>query len=154
PASRASAKSDEPRARRRMNRVLVTGGAGMIGQAVVARLLRDKAFEVRCADQREAPPWIRQGCEVNLGDLRDPAEAHAAVTGCSHVIHLAAIVGGIANFHKQPFTLTEVNNSLTGALVRASIDNDIDRFVYVSSSMVFERATQFPTTEAHLLECP
>ena len=42
-----------------------------------------------------------------------PSEATAAVDGCSHVIHLAAIVGGIANFHKLPYTLTEVNNALT-----------------------------------------
>ena len=137
-----------------MNRVLVTGGAGMIGRAVVARLLRDQAFEVRCADHREAPAWIREGCEIHVGDLRDAAHAHDAVSGCSHVIHLAAIVGGIANFHKLPYTLTEANNALTGALVRASIENYVDRFVYVSSSMVFERATQFPTTEAHLLDCP
>ena len=69
------------------------------------------------------------------------------------MIHLAAIVGGIANFHKLPFTLTEVNNALTGALVHAAVDHDAERFVYVSSSMVFERATEFPTTEEHLADC-
>ena len=80
--------------------------------------------------------------------------AQAAVDGCSHVIHLAAIVGGIANFHKLPFTLTEVNNALTGAIVHAAVDHDVQRFTYVSSSMVFERATQYPTTEAYLPDCP
>ena len=30
----------------------------------------------------------------------------------------------------------------------------MERFVYVSSSMVFERATEFPTTEEHLRDCP
>src|SRR3712207_9106219 len=57
-----------------MNRVLVTGGAGTIGQAVVRRLLRDPDFEVRVSDQREAPLWIREGCEVHTGDLRVLAE--------------------------------------------------------------------------------
>jgi UDP-glucose 4-epimerase len=137
-----------------MTRVLVTGGAGMIGSAVVRRLLRDPEWDVRVSDHRAAPEWMREGCEVHTGDLRDADVAHAAVDGCSHVIHLAAIVGGIANFHKLPYTLTEVNNALTGALVHASIDVEAERFVYVSSSMVFERATEFPTTEAHLLECP
>jgi nucleoside-diphosphate-sugar epimerase len=74
--------------------------------------------------------------------------------GCTHVVHLAAIVGGIANFHKLPHTLTEVNNALYNAVVRAALDHDCERFVYVSSSMVFERATQFPTTEEHVWECP
>ncbi|MGI8713299.1 MAG: NAD-dependent epimerase/dehydratase family protein [Solirubrobacteraceae bacterium] len=143
-----------------MARVLVTGGAGTIGSAVVRRLLRgadESEFEVRVADHRVGGSefdWLREVCETTDGDLRDPAIARRAVEGCSHVIHLAAIVGGIANFHKLPFTLTEVNNALTGAVVHAAVDHDVQRFTYVSSSMVFERVTEFPTTEAHLDACP
>jgi nucleoside-diphosphate-sugar epimerase len=137
-----------------MSRVLVTGGAGMIGSAVVRRLLSDPEFEVRVSDHRPSPDWIREGCEVRTGDLRDLDEALAATDGCSHVIHLAAIVGGIANFHKLPHTLTEVNNALSGSVVRAALQHDVARYTYVSSSMVFERATEFPTTEEHVLECP
>ena len=137
-----------------MNRVLVTGGAGTIGAAVVRRLLRDPDFEVRVSDQRDAPPWMREGCEVHRGDLRVLSEARKATSGCSHVIHLAAIVGGIANFHKLPHTLTEVNNGLYNAVFRAALDSDVERFVYVSSSMVFERAEQYPTREDYIDDCP
>ena len=137
-----------------MNRVLVTGGAGMIGAAVVRRLLADPAYEVRVSDQREAPQWMREGCQVHTGDLRLAEQAHAATRGASHVIHLAAIVGGIANFHRLPYTLTEANNALSGAVVRAALDLDVQRFVYVSSSMVFERAELFPTPEDYLPQCP
>ena len=137
-----------------MSRVLVTGGAGTIGAAVVRRLLADPAFEVRVSDQREAPTWMREGCEIHTGDLRDLSESRRASAGCARVIHLAAIVGGIANFHRLPHTLTEVNNALYNSVVRAALDHDVERFVYVSSSMVFERATEFPTTEEHLQDCP
>ncbi|HEY3728985.1 MAG TPA: NAD(P)-dependent oxidoreductase [Solirubrobacteraceae bacterium] len=137
-----------------MGRVLVTGGAGTIGSAVVRRLLRDPEWEIRISDHRQPPAWMREGCEMHLGDLRELEVARAALEGCSHVIHLAAIVGGIANFHKLPFTLTEVNNALTGAIVHAAIDHRVERFTYVSSSMVFERATHFPTAEADLDTCP
>jgi len=136
-----------------VKRVLVTGGAGTIGAAVVRRLLADPAYEVRVADQRSAPEWMREGCQVHTGDLRELSVARDATQGCSHVIHLAAIVGGIANFHKLPHTLTEVNNALYNAVVRAAIDHEVERFVYVSSSMVFERATEYPTTEEHIWEC-
>ena len=135
-----------------MSRVLVTGGAGTIGAAVVRRLLRDPAYEIRVSDQRPAPQWMREGCEVHTGDLRELADARAATKGCSHVIHLAAIVGGIANFHKLPHTLTSVNSALYDACIQAALDYDVERFVYVSSSMVFERATQYPTTEEHVWE--
>jgi nucleoside-diphosphate-sugar epimerase len=137
-----------------MKRVLVTGGAGMIGQAVVRRLLRDPDFEVKVSDQRQAPDWMREGCEVHRGDLRQLAEARKAMSKCTHVIHLAAIVGGIANFHKLPHTLTEVNNALYNAVFRAALDADVQRFTYVSSSMVFENAEEFPTTEDYLPRCP
>ena len=137
-----------------MSRVLVTGGAGTIGAAVVKRLLADPAWEVRVSDQRLAPQWMREGCEVHTGDLRLPEQARKATKGCTHVIHLAAIVGGIANFHKLPHTLTEVNNALYNAVIRAALDLEVERFVYVSSSMVFENAEVFPTPEDYLPQCP
>ena len=137
-----------------MTRVLVTGGAGTIGAAVVRRLMRDPAYEVRVSDQRPAPLWMREACEIHTGDLRDLAQARQAMDGCPLVIHLAAIVGGIGNFHKLPHTLTEMNNGLYNAVFRAALELGVERFTYVSSSMVFENATEYPTTEAYLPRCP
>ena len=135
-----------------MNRVLVTGGAGTIGQALVRRLISDPDWEVRVADQRTPPTWMREACEVEVGDLRDQHVADRAVAGTTHVVHLAAIVGGIGNFHKLPHTLLEVNTALYNAVFRAALTADVARLVYVSSSMVFERATLFPTPEEHVHE--
>jgi nucleoside-diphosphate-sugar epimerase len=137
-----------------MTRVLVTGGAGTIGAAVVRRLLADPAFEVRVADQREAPDWIRQSCEVVTADLREPEAAARATAGCDRVIHLAAIVGGIGNFHRLPYTLLETNTGLYNGVFRGALESGAERLVYVSSSMVFERATEFPTTEKHVEHTP
>jgi nucleoside-diphosphate-sugar epimerase len=136
-----------------VSRVLVTGGAGMIGQAIVRQLVRDPDFEVRVSDQRDAPDWIREGAEVHTGDLRDASVARAALEGATHVIHCAAIVGGIANFHRLPYTLTEVNNALYNSVIGAALREEVERFVYISSSMVFERAALFPTPEDHLPDC-
>jgi UDP-glucose 4-epimerase len=136
-----------------VTRVLVTGGAGTIGAAVVRRLLDEPASEVRVSDQREAPGWMREACEVHTGNLLHPVEAAAAAEGCSHLIHLAAIVGGIANFHRLPHTLLEVNTGLYNTVFRAALERRVERLVYVSSSMVFERATEFPTSEEHLGDC-
>jgi nucleoside-diphosphate-sugar epimerase len=137
-----------------VSRVLVTGGAGTVGQAIVRALLRDGDCEVRVADQRDCPAWIRERAEVQRGDLRDAAQARAALAGATHVIHCAAIVGGIANFHRLPYTIAATNAALYNAVIGAALDGGIERFVYISSSMVFERARVFPTPEDHLEECP
>jgi UDP-glucose 4-epimerase len=128
-----------------VTRILVTGGAGTIGSAVVRRLRAD-GHEVRVADQREPADFT--------GDLRDYDAARRATDGCERVIHLAAIVGGIGNFHKYPFTLLENNHGLYNAVFRAAIEQEVERFTYVSSSMVFENATRFPTSEDDIRDTP
>src|SRR4029077_20560829 len=105
-------------------------------------------------DQRPAPQWMREGCEVHTGDLRLPAQALLAMKGCTQVIHLAAIGRGIAALQRLPHTLTEANNALHNAVIRASVELELERFVYVSSSSVFERAELFPTPEDYLPRCP
>ncbi len=137
-----------------MARVLVTGGAGTIGSAVVRRLIADPQWQVRVSDQREAPQWMRESCEVHMGDLRDVVEARQAVADCTHVIHLAAIVGGIGNFHKFPHTLLEMNTGLYNGVFRAALEARVERLTYVSSSMVFENAQEFPTTEEYIRDTP
>jgi nucleoside-diphosphate-sugar epimerase len=137
-----------------MSRVLVTGGAGTLGCSIVRRLLSDPAYDVRVSDARAVPQWMRESCELHSGDLRVPAQARAATKGCAHVIHLAMLGGGVAVARAQPHTTIEFEDALHGAVVRAAIERELERFVYVSSPLVFERAALFPTPEAHLEECP
>jgi UDP-glucose 4-epimerase len=97
---------------------------------------------------------MASSCEIHRGDLRLAGEAGRAMSGCTHLIHLAAIVGGIANFHKLPHTLLEVNAGLYNSVFHAALEERLERLLYVSSSMVFERATVFPTPEEHVRDCP
>jgi nucleoside-diphosphate-sugar epimerase len=108
--------------------------------------LRADGHEVQIADQREPADFT--------GDLRDYDSARRAVDGCERVIHLAAIVGGIGNFHKYPHTLLANNHGLYNAVFQAAVEQQVERLTYVSSSMVFENATRFPTREEDLRETP
>jgi len=173
-----------------VSRVLITGGAGPLGAAVARRLLADPAFDVRVSDERPAPQWMREGCEIHRGDLRLAAQAGAATKRCSHVVHLAgfqqharrpapgdggddgretaggngsspqsasgsgAAGGPLADVGAEsPNTLLEYEAALHGAVTRAAVERGVERFLYVSSPLVFERAELFPTPEEHLGEC-
>jgi UDP-glucose 4-epimerase len=156
-----------------MSRVLVTGGAGAIGGAIVRRLLADPAYEVRISDRRAAPQWMREGAELHEGDLRVAREARAALNGCTYVIHLAGLDGDAHNgegsaeedaeggattvdVRRTPFTLMEASSAMCSAVIGAAVEPgaEVERFVYVSSAAVFERASEFPTSEAYLADCP
>jgi len=125
-----------------VSRVLVTGGAGALGAAVVRHLLGDPRFEVRVSDHRPLPHWIREGAEVHAGDLREPDAAQKAVTGCRHVIHLAGREAADAG----PFTLLETMAARSAAMVHAALEEAVERLVHVSSGSVFE-----PEGFAHLV---
>lgn len=137
-----------------MNRVLVTGGAGLIGSALVRRLASDPDWAIVVSDHRPAPEWMREVATIHTGDLRQLDQVREAVKDCSHLVHLAAIVGGIGNFHRLPHTLLEVNNGLYNAVFRGALETGVERLLYCSSSMVFERAEVFPTPEEYLPDCP
>jgi nucleoside-diphosphate-sugar epimerase len=110
------------------------------------RRLRADGHDVRVADQRGPADFT--------GDLRDYDNVRRALEGCDRIVHLAAIVGGIGNFHRLPFTLLENNHGLYNAVFRAAVQSGVKRLTYVSSSMVFENATSFPTREGDLRTTP
>jgi nucleoside-diphosphate-sugar epimerase len=72
--------------------VLVTGGGGFLGQAVVRQLL-DKDHRVRVLNRSRYPELEALGVDCLRGDLADAQAIDRAVAGCDAVIHVAAKAG-------------------------------------------------------------
>ena len=72
--------------------VLVTGGGGFLGGAIVRALL-ERDVRVRSFQRSAAAELGTLGVEVVRGDLADPAAVGAAVAGCDSVFHVAAKAG-------------------------------------------------------------
>lgn len=142
-------------------RVVVTGGAGFIGSEVVKQLIA-KGFQVRVVDNLSKPeskpgrslPDGRQGYEFINADLTDKNAAISAFEDMDLCINLAAKIGGIGYFHKYPATILSENNKIYSATFEAAVKNNLKRMVYISSSMVFESATHFPSKEEDVKKIP
>lgn len=134
--------------------ILVTGGAGFIGSAVVRELL-GKGYRVRIVDNLSKPSSrVPEGVDFVRGDLADPKVARETFRGVRACINLAARIGGIGYFHKLPATILSENNCIYSSTFEAAVEHGLDRMVFVSSSMVFESATSFPSREDELLSMP
>ncbi len=73
-------------------RVLVTGGGGFLGGALV-RALRGRGHEVRSFSRRTYPWLGTLGVEQLSGDLADSEAVQRATEGCESVFHVAALAG-------------------------------------------------------------
>jgi nucleoside-diphosphate-sugar epimerase len=121
--------------------ILVTGGAGYIGSALVSRLL-DSGRSVRVFDPLlygdSALAEFRAHPEFALfdGDPTNPDTARRAVDGVEKIVHLGALVGDPTCTLDPPFTCA-ANVEATQLLVDAACDADVGRFVFASSCSVY-----------------
>ncbi|MFB6079043.1 MAG: NAD-dependent epimerase/dehydratase family protein [Halarchaeum sp.] len=126
-------------------RVLVTGGAGLIGSALVDRLAAEN--DVRIVDDfsNSDPGQAPEGVDVVEGDLTDAAVAAEAVTEeLDAVFHLAAADKYVNS--AQPRKQFEANHDLTYNVLDAMADAGVDRILFTSSSTVYGEAPR-PTPE-------
>ena len=110
-------------------RVLVTGGRGLLGGAVVRELVR-RGHEVTCLQR--SPAGHGAAVREVLGDVNDPSAVRAAMEGCRAAVHLAARVsmhGDWADFYRD-------NVQGTQKVLSAARASGAHRFVYVSSPSV------------------
>lgn len=122
-------------------KVLVTGGAGYIGNYVVEEVL-ENGHEVRVLDSMlwgdDALEPLRENdrLEIREGDIRHIEDLSYAVEGCDAVIHLAGIVGDPACGVNEQATQA-VNVEATKSLVEVCKLHDIQRLVFASTCSVY-----------------
>jgi len=135
-------------------KILVTGGCGFIGSEVVKQLIK-KNYEVTVADNLSKPESaVKEGYKFIKIDLTNKQKTEELFKGFDICINLAAKIGGIGYFHKYPSWILSENNKLYSSTFEAAVKNKIERMIYISSSMVFENTTMFPSKEEHVKTIP
>lgn len=124
--------------------ILVTGGGGFLGGAIVRALL-EKGYKVRSFSRNEHPRLKESGVETARGDLADQEAVINASAGCSAVIHSAARVGFGVDY--QEFYRGNVIG--TKNVIIACLRNNIDRLIFTGSpSVVFDGGDQENVNES------
>jgi nucleoside-diphosphate-sugar epimerase len=137
--------------------VLVTGGSGFVGAALVIKLLRS-GWHVRVlVDNSRGRPRrlasVASDIEFVKGDVRDADAVDRATRGVDAVAHLA-FVNGTEFFYSKPQLVLEVG--VKGALntLDACLKHAVPRYWLMSSSEVYQTPPRVPTDESAPMSIP
>ncbi len=147
-----------------MSTILVTGGAGFIGSHLCERLLSN-GIKVICLDNFDTfyDPKIKiQNAEdvakkfpdlfdLAKGDIRNPEQVRGLLqkNKVDAVVHLAARAG-VRPSIAEPLLYQDVNIRGTMVLLEACKENEIEKFIFASSSSVYGENQRVPFSEKDL----
>ena len=141
------------------NNFLITGGAGFIGSHIAEYLLKNGAATVRVLDN------LANGFQKNLdvlraypgfefleGDIQNAEICQQACANIHFVSHQAAL-GSVPRSIKEPVYFNEVNVGGFINMLKAATDNNVQQFVYASSSSVYGDEPTLPKQEDRVGNC-
>ncbi|WP_449394518.1 SDR family NAD(P)-dependent oxidoreductase [Devosia riboflavina] len=138
----------------RDKRVLITGGAGLVGSHIADLLVQEGAREIVVLDNfvrgtmDNLAGAIGHGCVTVLhGDIRDPAQVAGAMEGIDVVFHQAAI--RITQCAEDPRLALDVLATGSFNVFEAAARAGVQKVIAASSASVLGMADAFPTTERH-----
>jgi len=144
-------------------KVLVTGAAGFICGYLVPELL-ERGHEVIGVDNFSKYGRVEKSYDDHPayrlveGNAKDVGLLTELALDCDQVVAAAAMIGGISYFHEFAYDLLAENERILAATFDAAIAargrGHLERIVVMSSSMVFESASIFPTPEGAQLSSP
>jgi UDP-glucose 4-epimerase len=137
-------------------KVLVTGSSGFIGGYVVEELIR-RGYSVVGVDNHSKYGRVAKSYDADPNytlvdaDARETALIAELLAECDHFIAGAAMIGGISYFHTYAYDLLATNERIIASSCDAAIEafqsGRLEKVTYLSSSMVFESATTWPSKE-------
>ena len=117
-------------------KILVTGATGFLGAHLLKKLV-EKGHQIRILKEESAPLDLikdlveNNNIEIIAGDIRKLETVRKAVKGCENVFHLVGIISYWSKFDSLQY---DVNVKGTKNIVKACLENNTKRLVYVSST--------------------
>lgn len=136
--------------------IVVTGAAGFIGGYLVEEAL-NQGYKVIGIDNFSKYGTSTRSFDshpnykLEVGDAQDSSFLEQHFNQADHVIAGAAMIGGISYFHTFAYDLLATNERIIASTCDAAIkvfsNGRLKKITYLSSSMVYESATQWPSVE-------
>ncbi|HWI21297.1 MAG TPA: SDR family NAD(P)-dependent oxidoreductase, partial [Baekduia sp.] len=121
-----------------MTKVMVTGGSGLLGGALITRLVGDGNEVIALARSDEAAAKVRElGATPARGDILDPAALRDAMQGARYVYNVAGINTMCPRDRDQ---MLHVNVEGAAIVARAAIDAGVERLIHTSSAAALGEA--------------
>lgn len=122
--------------------ILVTGGAGSIGSALVKELLRHQPKQIRIFDNRETELVDMQRALIQhenlsflVGDVRDKERLNLAMRKVDIVFHAAALKH-VPACEYNPFEAVKTNVGGTQNIIDTALENNVERVINISTDKV------------------
>ncbi|MBW4534569.1 MAG: NAD-dependent epimerase/dehydratase family protein [Pleurocapsa minor HA4230-MV1] len=135
-------------------RVLITGGAGLVGSHIADLLVKEEVAEIIILDnytrgRQENLAWAAANGPLVMveGDIRDRQLLADIMQGVDLVFHQAAI--RITQCAQEPRLALEVLADGTFNVLEAAVNAKVQKVVAASSASIYGMAKDFPTTESH-----
>lgn len=121
-------------------KIFVTGGSGMVGRNIIA-LSSSQEHEIIAPSSKE----------VNLMNF-DSLSSFIKSERPDAIIHCAGLVGGIQANIKSPFDFAHVNSLLGLNIIKAALDNNVEKVLNLGSSCMYPRDAVNPLNESDILK--
>lgn len=136
------------------SRVLITGGAGLVGSHIADLMIEERASEIIVLDNfvrgrhENLAHAIRSGrISIVDGDIRDAGLLSRVMEGIDIVFHQAAI--RITQCAEDPRLALEVLANGTFNVAEAAVRAKVKKVIAASSASIYGLADKFPTEESH-----
>jgi len=114
--------------------IFVTGGAGLVGSALLKQLLQQNEGAIKALYRSSMPLLLTEEEKKRItwikGDVLDTGLVDDAMKGCRHVYHCAAVVSYHSGRRAQMY---KINIEGTANMVNIALENNVEKFVHVSS---------------------
>ena len=144
-------------------KILVTGSAGFIAGYLIEELLA-QGHKVIGIDNYSKYGFIEKSYDTHpnytvvKGDVKDTTLLKELVEDCDQIVAIAAMIGGITYFHTYAYDLLAENERITASSFDAAIwahqNKHLQKINVLSSSMVYECVSRYPSAEGDQLGCP